>query len=424
MKSTFIAILMVVLCSGIASAQNPIPERLLLSTGSYVSPSARALGLGGTYTGIADDYSSIWYNPAGLAQVKRIEIQGGLSRSGFSDKADYFGASQSASTSSIRLNDLGMVFPVPVYQGALTFAFGYNQLAAYDRRTRIAAPSPNVQHYWDNFDELGDGRLGQWVFAGAMDVSPNLSLGLGLQYWTGVDNYSRTGHYTAADTASHGNIQFYSESVINTNISGWGANVGALYHAGRYMRIGAMFQTPVSMDLSEDHVINNSAGTFDYTISNPAILRAGLSYSPGRWLLAADLEYRDWTAMQFHSDTPYEGVSQADANLQIKNTYKATTRLSAGGEYLFPQFGLRARAGYAYEPANFQHTDNKNLISLGLGLLVDKNVMIDAGVQFAAFKQTTSDGEPTNWVQTGGLPGSIGESINTNTALLTISYRM
>jgi long-chain fatty acid transport protein len=424
MKCTLMVVLMVVLCAaGTASAQNPIPERLLLSTGQNVPPSARALGLGGTYTGIADDYSSIWWNPAGLAQVKRIEIQGGLSRSGYSDKTNYFGGNESGSTNSIRLNDVGMVFPVPVYQGALTFAFGYNQLMAYDRRTRINAPSPDPSHYWDNFDELEDGRLGQWVMAAAMDVSPNLSLGLGLQYWTGVDDYTKTGNFSTFDTAGH-IFQNYSERLINTDLSGWGANIGAMYHGGRYTRVGVMFQTPISMDLNEDHTFTGTSGTFDYRMTYPAVLRAGASFSPGRWLLGADVEYRDWTAMQFRSDTPFDSVSQADGNVQIKNTYKATTRVSVGGEYLFPQFGLRARAGYAYEPANYMHTDNKNLISFGLGVLVDKNVMVDAGFQFTAFKQTTNDGEPRYWVPTGGALGNISEKINSNTALVTLSYRM
>jgi len=46
-------------------------------------------------------------------------------------------------------------------------------------------------------------------------------------------------------------------------------------------------------------------------------------------------------------------VSRIEANQEIKNTYAGTTRFSVGGEYLFPIYGLRARAGYAFEPTNY-----------------------------------------------------------------------
>lgn len=37
---------------------------------------ARALGMGGAYTGVADDASAAYWNPAGLAQIPRWELQG------------------------------------------------------------------------------------------------------------------------------------------------------------------------------------------------------------------------------------------------------------------------------------------------------------------------------------------------------------
>jgi long-subunit fatty acid transport protein len=419
-----LAIFLLLLIAPLILAQEQIPERLLLSTGQNVGSGARPLGLGGTFTGIADDYTSIWWNPAGLAQVKRIEVQGSLSRTGYGNKTNYYGGTNSGSTSSLRLNNAGVVFPVPVYQGALSFAFGYNQLVAFDRRTRITAPGTGTPGYsqwtqdagnWNNFDELEDGRIGQWTFAGAMDVSQNLALGLGLDYLTGTDEYNFTGNYTAND------LLHYREAPVTTDISGWGINGGALFRVGRYARIGVMIHSPVSMAFRDnwttlDRTNNNEnadAGYFDYRIMSPAVMRLGASFAPGRWLVGADLEYRDWTSMQFRSDTPYSGISRADANQQIKNTYRATTRLSLGGEYLFPAYGLRARAGYAFEPSPYQaagSADNRNIFSVGMGLLVDRSVMFDLGVQFSSYKEQVTRG--------------LTEDIKANNAVLTVSYRM
>jgi hypothetical protein len=40
---------------------------------------ARALGLGTAYTGVANDYSAVYWNPAGLGQIGRNEVSLGLS---------------------------------------------------------------------------------------------------------------------------------------------------------------------------------------------------------------------------------------------------------------------------------------------------------------------------------------------------------
>ena len=400
--------LMVILAAPLC-AQKLLPERLLLTTGQYVGSGSRALGLGGTYTGIADDYSAVWWNPAGLAQVKRIEIQGSLARAGYGNKTDYYGRAGDGTTSALRLNNVGVVFPVPVYQGALSFAFGYTQVQAFDRRTQVVSPAAGTSR-WDDFDELESGRLGLWTAAAAMDVSPNLALGLGLNYWTGLDDYTLTGHYTES------NVSHYTENSISTNLSAWGANFGGLFRLGRFGRLGAMFQTPVSMSMEEDWQDGEYNGYFNYRMIYPAVFRVGGSVCPGRWLLAADVEYRDWTSMKYtqpKDSTQFEGISRVSANQQIKRDYQSTTRFSFGGEYLFPAYGLRARAGYGFEPSNYKLSggqDDRHIFSFGLGVLVDRSVMLDAAFRTTAYTEKTTAG--------------LKEDISNSTALVTLSYRM
>jgi len=398
--------LMLVLAAPLC-AQKPLPERMLLTTGQYVGSGSRALGLGGTYTGIADDYSSVWWNPAGLAQVKRIELQGSLSRAGYGNKTSYYGGSDDGTTSTLRLNNVGVVFPVPVYQGALSFAFGYTQVQAFDRRTQVTAPAPG-ERFWDDFDELEDGRLGLWTLASAVDVTPNLALGLALNYWTGADDYSLTGHYTESSVTD------YWETTDNYKLSAWGLNVGSLFRIQRYARIGLMFQPPLNVLLENEWTDPDTIGAIDYRMSMPAIFRAGVSFCPGRWLLAADVEYRDWTTLEYRSDsTGYRGVTRAVANRQIKNDYQSTTRFSVGGEYLFPAYGLRARAGYGFEPSSYKLNggeDDRHIFSFGVGVLVDRSVMLDAAFRTTSYKELTTPG--------------LKEDISTTTALVTLSYRM
>lgn len=411
MYKRIILTLAVFLLVSVSSAQDPIPERLLLSTGQYTGAGSRAMGLGGTFTGIADDYSSVWWNPAGLVQIKRIELQASVNRAGFSNDASYYGISREGAASKMRLNNIGMVLPVPVYQGALSFAFGYNQLVSFDRRTRVQS-SLAGEGYWDDFDELEGGRLGFWTLAGAMDVSPNLAFGIGINYWVGTDDLTRTGHYT-----DNADVQYYTEETVVTDLSGWNFSFGSLFRIGRYARAGLSMQTPFKMSLDEEWTYDTDNGYFDYSMTYPAVIRAGASFCPGRWLVAADIEYRDWSSLEFRSDTPFDGVTKAEANQQIKDSYESTTRLSFGGEYLFPLAGVRVRAGYSIEPSNFNGNggdDNRSGISLGMGVLVDRSVMFDFGYQLSNYSLTSSDGGA----------GSVDEDVNLSSALITICYRL
>lgn len=386
-------------------AQDEIPERLLLTGGQQLGSGARALGLGGTYTGIADDFSAIWWNPAGLAQVKRIEVQGTLLRTGFSNDANYFGAGREGATDAMRLNNIGAVFPVPVYQGALSFAFGYSQVTDFERRTEVK--SGHAAQNWDSFDELESGRLGQWSLAGAVDISANLSVGAGINYWSGSSDYSLLGDYTENGSS------FHTEQTLFTDLGGWNFNLGGMYRPGSMVRIGVAASTPFSMSLNEDWNFDGDDGYFDYKMSYPWIWRIGGSIAPGRWLVAADIEYRDWKSLEFRGETPFEGVSRAEANRQIRDTYESTTRLSLGGEYLFPAYGLRGRAGYSLEPSNFKNAGgdaDKGIFTLGMGVLIDRSVMLDATWRTAGYTEEITTG--------------LKEDIRTTQVLMTVSYRM
>ncbi|MBK6910247.1 MAG: outer membrane protein transport protein [bacterium] len=400
-----IYILLLTLVTTAAFAQDEIPERLLLTSGQHLGTGARALGMGGTYTGVADDYAAIWWNPAGLAQIKRIEVQGTLLRTGYSNDASYFGRAVEGSTDAMRLNNIGVVFPVPVYQGALSFAFGYSQVVDFERRAQVSSGASGQA--WDDFDELESGRLGQWAFATAVDVSPNLSVGAALNYWTGSDDYSLLGDYVEAGTP------ISTEQTLFTELSGWNFNLGGMYRPGQMVRIGAAASTPFSMKLEEDWNFDGDNGYYDYRMTFPWIWRLGASVAPGRWMVAADLEYRDWKSLEFRDSTPFSGLTRAEANRQIRDTYKSTTRLSLGGEYLFPAYGLRGRAGYSMDPSNFKDAGSdadKGVISLGMGVLIDRSMMLDVTWRTASYTENVTDG--------------LTEDIRSSQALFTLSYRM
>jgi len=87
--------------------------------------------MGGAYIGVADDYSASFWNPAGLAQMRRLEFTGGIINTNYSNNATFFGNSSTATNSSTALDNLGFVFPVPTSRGSLVFAAGYNRVNTF-----------------------------------------------------------------------------------------------------------------------------------------------------------------------------------------------------------------------------------------------------------------------------------------------------
>lgn len=68
-KSTVVMILFAVICPGAAFAAGTTAAQVF-----EIEPSARAAGMGGAFTAVADDAFSMFYNPAGLALVRGCEI--------------------------------------------------------------------------------------------------------------------------------------------------------------------------------------------------------------------------------------------------------------------------------------------------------------------------------------------------------------
>ena len=93
---------------------------------------AKALGLGGAYTGIADDYTALYYNPAGLGQIQNSQFFGSLGNLSSNDQITHLGINYSESSSYTKLNSLGLVIPVPTSRGSLVFAAGYHNVRQFD----------------------------------------------------------------------------------------------------------------------------------------------------------------------------------------------------------------------------------------------------------------------------------------------------
>ena len=431
-----IFVLVIVLILGLQTIQAQYAEDALRYSQLGLGVSARELGMGNATVGGVNDYSALFWNPAGLALERDFEFSLGLSSLGYSNDVSYLGTKTSSNTSVVNLNNLGLVYPIPTVRGSLTFAFGFNRAANYTTTASMNAFNPNSSFTQDvgllaqplaynipynlflaNADTLGHvipilngnvqqainviegGGLNHWTFGGAMDVGPNLSVGVSLNYATGSYSYDQTvnesdarNFYPASMYPADFN-QFSYENTINDDITGFNALFGLMFRKPGKYSIGFAIRTATTYNINETYTESASSqfktpsqdsantsvyyyplnsNSTKYEVTTPYTLSAGISIQPLDWLLlAGDAEYTDWTQMELRSD----GVDFSAENSRIKNQMRATTNLRGGGEISLWNLGLKLRGGVIYNPSPWKGdpTSRDQLYyTAGIGYMLDE----------------------------------------------------
>jgi long-subunit fatty acid transport protein len=323
MKTSRIYWLVILSIIGLQAVQAQYAEDALRFSQFGSAVGARSQAMGNTIVGIADDYSALFGNPAGLSQQKNFEFSIGLSRLGYGNDVTFFGKKTTGDNSVINLNNLGIVYPIATERGGLTFAFGFGRVASFasiasfdafnSSSSIIRSFSPYAGTQYEDFDlitlssdarepllnshipfkiyladtldnylfpiltdsvqqtvrVLEGGGLNHWSFGGGIDIAENLSFGITLTFISGSYSYDR--EFTESDSrdiykASYAfpynfNNWTYT-STIESNISGFNALFGLMYRKPDKFRIGATVRIPTSYDISETFS-DNGVSNFD-----------------------------------------------------------------------------------------------------------------------------------------------------------------
>jgi long-subunit fatty acid transport protein len=158
-------------------------------TDNNIVPGARALGMGGAQIAGANDITAAFSNPAALARINEFNFNLGLAR--FERKIESnlassgFNAKGVADDDNFTLGSIGIAYPVPTIQGSLVFGLAYNRVKNFNGSFYQSGFNESAfvldNDIWGGFQTeeiIEDGGMGVVTFAGAVDVSPNISLGL------------------------------------------------------------------------------------------------------------------------------------------------------------------------------------------------------------------------------------------------------
>lgn len=359
-----------------------------MATENNMYAGVRAAGMGGAQIAACEDGSALWYNPALLTRIRRIELSGALNHQRFFNKTRYGTVnSDRAQMNKTKLSSIWGVFPVPVEQGGLSVAFGAYRVKSFDRILHLEDKAGWFEnHIGDGYSYGEDdiGGLWSYSFGGAFEISRHTSVGASIDFIGGKNNFSRL-----IDEVD-GSDWYSFRSNLEDSYSGYSGKVGVAYSTGPHVHLGAVIRFPTPITISQVYddyqdsvgdisITYPTEGEYKYTL--PFSFGAGTAFFIRDFLVAGDIVYTDYTQLEYRSGFP----SLAEANIVVNQNYSDVLAWSLGAEYFFPEWGLSLRGGINKDPIPFEYYSiDKNLMvfTAGFSYLLDKTLKMDFAVNF------------------------------------------
>ena len=405
---------------------------------NFAGVGVRAMGMGGAFVGVADDFTAMYWNPAGLAQMQQREVQVSFLRNSRANDSIFNGTAGRSELTNTRFGSLGFVYPYPVYRGSLVLAAGFNRIKDFDWNLNQKSEAEGLnegRRYQETSDDFfqHEGELGLWGVSAAIDVSPAISLGATLGLVSGEDQATNefNSTYTYPEDKSveqedktwpifaQGRETVTDEyertlyailgTMIRTPRDNPRYRLGVTFATGsahkvRYVFRGLLGETKYNLVKYDDE----TEGSLDdedlpdtYELALPFEFGVGASAEalPGL-TLAGSLHFAEWSQSEYKT----EDDSQFRASTAFETQYRDVQRYHLGVEYRVPVVSLDLRAGYYTDPVPFvgpryldpdpstsdppiRLVEDRRFITLGAGLLIDEVVQMDMAYVRGAFKQ-------------------------------------
>jgi long-chain fatty acid transport protein len=301
----------------------------------------KAIAMGGAFIGLADDYSAVFWNPAGLTQMKEAKLSFFLT--------DIIPSSSYTFAPIVSAETANKMYP----SGALAY---YKPLS--DKLVvGLAAYVPSgVGAKWDGADLklLSKNVAFEWEsMLAIITVSPTIA-------------------YQITDSLSVGatiNINFGSLSMNKPAVGqyeesstaiGFGSTIGLLYKPSDQFSIGVSMKTPMKAKFSGDASMAGAAmfkmsttSEFEREATLPFWAGVGIAFKPSDKLtITADIQYTNWKKVQdipiTYQDAKWELLFSKASNLELR--WEDKIQLRFGVEYrVSNSFALRA--GYYNDPS-------------------------------------------------------------------------
>ncbi len=415
-EKKFVIIVFSFLFANVLLAQN-FNDALRLTDDGIIT-SARSIGMGNANITLPGDLSSSLLNPAGIALIKKGELDFGLNFNSFKNDANFFNNNSSQNLGSTKWNHVGFIAPFPTTRGSFSLAFGYNQLKDFNRTLNFNGFNPNnssmiqdLAYYNDDLafklalsyplydknnkylydttvvrgglNQSGNisqkGGLNSWFLSGAMEIEKDIFVGATLNIISG--SLEKTQNYAEEDTKNNYPASvlldpveplsadfrsFYTTDKLNWDISGWDLNLGMIAKINENLSAGFTIQFPRTYTIKENYYVTGESkfGTgkiWDYDSGDNKIeYDVSTPYEYGVGISYQDKNYAVCANAKFTDYTTLEFSSgfnnstRNQKNQQIQSLMRSIINLNLGGEFFVPGTQLILRAGFMYKPSPFK----------------------------------------------------------------------
>ena len=366
-----------------------------IAIGKTFGVGARTMGMGGASLGLSDDFTALYWNPAGMAQIQKFEMFSSLSHNVAIADTYFTGDTVKTTTSrsQMRLNSIGFVYPLETRQGGLAVGFGYNRPQNFDYQTATQGIDPGSGTDFSGFavDEIDayTGGIGIWSFGASVYVTKRVVIGGSLDFWHG--NSLNELDTEATDTLNVDNewARFKYDDEVDREYSGVGGRIGLLTHLTDNINLGVTLVSPVELGVDElwrqstidvfddgEKSTDSTRGAQTYHIERPFEIGIGAAVKlfNKQLILAGDVQFTDWTQTRY-DPAPADDIPKNN----FEEYYATTLQVRLGAEYQIPIIATHIRLGYFRDPIPFRHieVDTHDFLTAGIGKIFEDSLKLD-----------------------------------------------
>jgi long-chain fatty acid transport protein len=355
---------------------------------------ARATGRAGAVTASARNSSTIYYNPAGIAELEGLDLEAGVSL--VSPRA-CFRPADGGSETSARADDFYLPQFYASYRLKPSLALGIGLNAPFGLSLSWPESSPGRAIVRD-------------ISLNTLFIMPTVAVNLsrwapGFSFGVGVD-------LVPANVSLKRDILFGSDVgnvAVSATAFGVGGRAGLLYRPRglEQWSFGLTYRTPVKLSFDGSADFDAPAayraslppdGDAHTKVTLPQTLDLGVAFAPIReWELELDLNWLGWSSFD-------ELALQLPANQTtvVNRDWRNTLALRLGTEYTYDE-RWSGRLGFIWDQGpvptrtlDFQLPDlNRIDLALGAGAALTKSVRADLGALYVLpGKVSTSSTDP------------------------------
>ncbi len=392
------------------------------------TPDAGAFGKGSAFVGEANTPAAVYYNPAGINQIKTTEISMGVAFIG--PQADY----KQLSGDTVRMRRDTFWIPngyvvVPVNQ---KLAVGIGANSYFGLSTNWAEDSPL------RYDTTKATVMDQdYMLTASYKITDQWSLA------AGPDN-----DFSKADK----NKKIFQNSFVDANFKlkanddAWGYRIATMYKLNDQNQFGLMYRSRITHTYEGNAYLDgldNSSGyqavfggtsyrtkaTEKFTLPQSVLL--GYSFKPtNKWTFNLDIEWMDWSSVKheilnFPNETDPTRLAILTAGNPINHDWSSAWSEALGAEYAVND-RLRLRGGYYHHVSPIQTNNwDPNLpdadshgITTGFGYDLNSHLTIDIAYSALLY-------EPRKINNAIGSPSIVSGKYTQfmNIGLVTLTYK-